>query len=278
MMLARLRPRVPVADGLLAVQRDSGSVRSEPAAVKAFFKTLDATLKRTVKRKLTVRLEDSEDCDWRATAILGALNRYEDGRKRLPLELLKGGPFVALPSIPVAGMEDRNRYHDARDWAAFGTNIFVTFLAGLGPIFMGVLERALTNAAEAEQRKEHDQRATQKRDESKVIRYDEDGLNSEMLDRLESEMLDPATGALLRVETFETPEDTRSDHELAERITKRFPKAVGRYFLARIGSDLNQKRAAKAVGIDPRTAREYERLYAEDLRSLLDGQSPRKSR
>src|ERR1019366_6109378 len=75
----------------------------------------------------------------------------------------KGGRFVALPPIPVPGMENRNRQGDARDWAAFGTDILCTFLALLGPIFMGVLERALRDGAAAAQREELDRRDAQKR-------------------------------------------------------------------------------------------------------------------
>lgn len=290
MMLARLRPRIPVADSHMALRRDSGSEseansRSEPRAVAAFFKTLDATLRRTSKRKRKLigrvgegsRETADQDWDWRATAIVGALERYQDGMKSLRPELLKGGPFVALPSIPVPGMEDRNPHPDGRDWAAFGTDIFVTFLAGLAPIFMGVLELSLTNAAEAAQHAELDRRAAQKRGGTvKVVslenEHDRDG---DYGDGLESEMLDPATLAPLKVETAE---DIRSDQEFTERITESFPEAAARYFLARMNLDLDQKHAAKAAGIDPRTAREYERRYEKELRSLIDGQFPRKSR
>jgi hypothetical protein len=288
MMLARLRPRIPVADSHMALWRDLGSEgeansRSEPAVVTAFFEALNATLKRTLKRKLISRVGEGsrdladEDWDLRATAIVGALERYRDGMKSLPLELLKGGRFVALPSIPVPGMENRNPHRDARDWAAFGTDIFVTFLAGLGPIFMGVLELSLTNAAEAAQHAELDRRAAQKRGRTiKVVglenEHDRDG---DYGDGLESEMLDPATLAPLKIETAE---DIRSDQEFTERITESFPEAAARYFLARMNLDLDQKHAAKAAGIDPRTAREYERRYEKELRSLIDGQFPRKSR
>jgi len=190
-------------------------------------------------------------------------------------------------------MEERNRDRDGRDWAAFGTDILTTFLAGLGPAFMGVLELALTDAAEAAQRVELDRRIATKRggtgrrnsqrakteDDARTIttvsfenEHDRDDDNEVgLVDK--SEMLDPATGAPLKVETAE---NTRSDKELTERIIESFPEVAARYFLARI--DLDQKRAAEAAGIDPRTAREYERRYEAQLRSLLDGQSPRKSR
>jgi hypothetical protein len=176
-------------------------------------------------------------------------------------------------------MEDRKRQGDGRDWAAFGTDIFTTFLL-LAPIFMGVLEIALVDSAKAKQRAELDRRAAMKRggtgDRAAQYAKKEDTTvtaashkRTHTYDDVDdSELLDPSTGAPPK---YDTLEDILLDRELAEIISKSLPEAVARYFVLRI--NLGQKDAAKAAGIDPRTARTYEQRYKSELRSILDSRS-----
>jgi len=303
MLLARFRLRIPVADGFLALRGGSGAEHqadsgSDPAAevfkpANDFFKTLDNALRRTLGRHLISRegsRESDEDWDWVSRALVGTIERYHDGMESLRGDLARGGPLVALPPIPVPGMEERNRDRDGRDWSAFGTDILVQFLAGLAPVFMGVLELALPDAAKAAQRAELDQRAAMKRggtgdrksqsakkeqDAPEITaispRHKHEHHDDEFLH--ESELHDPTTDGPLK---YETPEDIRADREFTERINASFPEVVARYFLARM--ELNQKQAARAAGIDPRTAREYEGRYEAALRSILGDRPPRKSR
>jgi hypothetical protein len=258
--LARRRSLIPLADKFLALNTPEGDPQ-------AFFKDLAATLRRTVKRKLIPTNDDWWDPA--QTAIAGTLEGHERGMERLFAKLQEEELLPLPPPVPILGMTER--CESERNWTEIVTNVMQKFFVLLAPVFGGVLELALPNAAHEAQRRERDLLSAKMRggaggSHAKKAGTGEQEVTHVNWDKVsDTEMLD-TDGA---EPECRTPEEGIGEREFGKRLAEILPATAALYFQARILGDKSQKEAARIAGIDPRTAREYEQRYEDELRSLV---------
>jgi hypothetical protein len=239
------------------------------------------TQKRTLKRKLVPDWDGAPIPDPESIAIEGALTALRGAELRLTKMLIEkqfGSPatdpseqFYKIPPLSIRGMEDSGVHFGALAKTVALNSVY----AKLAPGVSGVLDKKLSDAAYARQRRAVDAANSQERGgpgTSKTVKNDKmKGKKTASAKHVPVESALENEDATLGVHTLCDGRDRQQQMEAKEQLDKLHKLAgkhwgpKGKAMLEALMSGATDKEAAKAAGITPPALRKRRKILKKEL-------------